>query len=121
MSDDAVFHNTTKQPIGKNVDSIRVPTGTLALIWHQPVKQCKELSSRNWYFQIESSTNFLKHSNFKLIVFVIRNQCTKINVELVMFRSDVNYRSRDDRTDSLAVEKFSSSTAAHTIVVAFLQ
>ena len=118
MSGEAVFHNTTKLPIGKDVDSIRVPTGTLALIRHQPVKQCKELSSRNWYIQIESSTNFLKHSNFKLIVFVIRNQCT--NVELVML-SDVNYRSRDDRTDSLAVEKFSSSTAGHTIVVAFLQ
>ena len=116
-----MFHNTTKQPIGKDVDSILVPTGTLALIRHQPVKQCKqckELSSRNWYFQIESLTNFLKHSNFKLIVFVIRNQCT--NVELVML-SDVNYRSRDDRTDSLAVEKFSSSTTGHTIVVAFLQ
>ena len=113
-----MFHNTTKQPIGKDVDSIRVTTGTFALIRPQPVKQCKELSSRNWYFQIESSTNFLKHNNFKLIVFVIRNQCT--NVELVML-SDVNYRSRDDRTDSLAVEKFSSSTAAHTIVVTFLQ
>ena len=86
-------------------------------MFHKPVKQCKELSSRNWYFQIESSTNFLKHSNFKLIMFVIRNQCT--NDELVML-SDVNYRSSDDRTDSLAVEKFSSSTAAHTIVVAFL-